>query len=660
MKNRCLWIVPFLLLLLLCPLLAEADVEFEGKAYPESAEYIDLGDTVVKDYDALTAFLDQFPHLRQVDMWNTKIKKEQCDMLAARYPDMKWGWTMVISNQNHSHLVRTDYTSWSTLHNNKTARHVSEDFTVLKYCWDLKALDIGHNNVTSLDFLYDLPNLRVLIIACNNVTDITPIASLKHLEYAELFNNKITDISPLKDLPHLIDLNLCFNRITDLSPVLGLKTLKRLWLYSCEKINTAPFGEQVDAVKAALPNTWIDTTHYSTNGGWRYTSNKKLHPHYAVIQQIFGKDHLHPMTVYVPFEDSWPEEDPSGTPETAPEAAEPPAETEVPAETEAPAPEPVVSPAPESNPPAAGPDSEPSPVPDSGTPLKLFQPQDFSDRQYLLPIDFSTGTPPLASGFRDDYTYTDSTISVTVKSGNTGYCDYWYADIILTDPSQLRTMAASMDGSFSGGGQMDALRLAERSGAVVAINGDCWNSPEKKGRGYIVRQGILYQNFLEPAGVPSAPLMDVLLIDETGEFHVLKRPTEGTVPALINGKRVLNAFSFGPLLVENGEPIENFNNADRWVDMAYLKKRQRICICQVGKLHYMVLCCAGPLRKNTGMTLRNFAKLAASLGAKTAYNLDGGDSTLLFFKGNRVNDFGSKSQRKLMDIIYFASAEKQP
>ena len=47
MKIRWLWIG--LLLLLLCPLFAQADVVYEGKTYAEDAEYIDLGDYVVKD-----------------------------------------------------------------------------------------------------------------------------------------------------------------------------------------------------------------------------------------------------------------------------------------------------------------------------------------------------------------------------------------------------------------------------------------------------------------------------------------------------------------------------------------------------------------------------------------------------------------------------------
>ena len=149
-----------LLLLLLCPVLAGADVSYGGMSWPEDAEYIDLGDHVVTDYDAFMAALDQMPNLKQVDMWKNKMTKAKCDMLAARYPDMKWGWTMLIIGWDHEHLVRTDYTAWSTLHNNRSAKHSSEDLSVLKYCWNLKALDVGHNKVDSLDFLYDLPELR--------------------------------------------------------------------------------------------------------------------------------------------------------------------------------------------------------------------------------------------------------------------------------------------------------------------------------------------------------------------------------------------------------------------------------------------------------------------------------------------------------------------
>ena len=611
--RRFIYVTILLMIFLLCPGVSGADVSYGGKSWPEGAEYIDLGDYVVTDFDAFCAFLDRMPGLKQVDMWENRMTADQCHMLAARYPGIRWGWTMVVRGWDHEHLIRTDYTAWSTLHNNKSAKHSSEDLSVVKYCWNLMALDVGHNKVDNLDFLYDLPNLRVLIIACNNVTDITPVASLKKLEYAELFNNRITDISPLRELTHLMDLNLSFNRISDLSPVKNLKALQRLWLFSSERINQVPAKEALDDIQAALPNVYIDSVHHPTNGGWRYIKDNRKHPHYAAIVQMFGEDHLHPRYEYVPFDDSWTENGQGGPIET------------------------------------------PSPLAE-GPLLAERTPQDFSDRGYLLPVDFSAGTAPKPEGYTGEDCYNDSTISVKVGKGNTGACDYWYADIQLTDASQFRTMAGSRDGSFDRTGQMNALRLAERSGAVVALNGDCWNSREKHGMGYIVRQGILYQNSLGPAHDWNAILMDVLLIDEDGNFIVLKKPTEGTIPGLINGKRVLNSFSFGPVLVENGEAVKNYHEADNWLNMASEKPRQRICICQTDTLRYLVICCAGPYKDNAGMTLHEFADLAVSMGARTAYNLDGGYSTMLYFDGRRINEAGG-NQRSLMDIIYFASAE---
>ena len=614
MKKRLFWIS--LALLLLWPLLCLAEISYGGQTYTGEEEYIDLGSTVVTDFDRFIDFLDQMPKLKQVDMWETKMNAALCNTFASRYPEMKWGWTMSIRAWDHEHLVRTDFTSFSTLHNNKSAKHSSEDFSILKYCWNLKALDIGHNKVESLDFLYSMPNLRVLIIACNNVTDITPIASLQYLEYAELFNNKITDITPLKDLQHILDLNLGFNKIADLSPVMNLKSLKRLWLFSSQRIKESPPMETINAIREALPETYLDWTHHPTAGGWRGSGNQK-HPHYAMIQQMFGEDHDHPRYDYVPFEDSW---DPDGTPD---------------------------------------PDATPSPLDGGGESLPLLTQQDFSDKGYLLPVDFAPGHTPKPEGYKDEKTYSDSTISVTVGDGTYGSALYWYADIELKDASQLRTMAGGRDGSFDQVGQMNQLKLAERSGAVVAINGDYWTAKERRGMGYIVRQGILYQNNLEPARSWNPMMMDILLIDEDGDFIPVRKPLCKTVPALINGKRILNSFAFGPVLVENGEAVKNFHYADTWVDMAGDSTHQRMCICQVDKLKYKVLCCSGNYREKTGLTLKQFAELAASLGVQTAYNLDGGYSSMLYFNGQRINEFGNKKHRNLTDIIYFASAEKE-
>ncbi len=640
LKRKWLWCC--LVILLLFPAVVLADVAYEGKNYPESAEYIDLGDLVVRDFDGLIGFLKQMPNLRRVDMWQTKMDREHCDLLASRFPEIQWGWTLVIKSADHEHLIRTDYTSWSTLHNNSSLQHSSEDFEILKYCWNLLALDIGHNNVTSLDFLYSLPNLRVLIAACNHVTDITPVGSLKDLEYAELFKNDIRDLSPLTGLTHLLDLNICFNHIQDYMPLKSLTSLKRLWMYSSQKYNVKPDYAIVKDLASTLPDTQIDYVHYSTAGTWRYTYGERRHPHYDAIVRMFGEDSRHPHYEYIAFDDSFPlgitDSIYQGTPATPiPDSAEIPDGTSVPES---------------SSETTSAQTADPVPV------LTLQQPQDFSDRNYLLPVDFSTGTAPKPEGFITPLSYEDSTISAQVTISNTGSCAYWYCDVKIKDASQLRTMSASRSGTFdSENAELRAESLFSRSSAVVMINGEFWGSSEKRGLGYIVRQGILFRDNLDEAGRWNSRLMDVLLIDEDGDFHILHKPAKGSINGMINGKRILQSFSFGPALVENGKACTVFNGEDRWIDMAADLGRQRMCICQTGPLSYRLVCCAGPIRGNTGLTLREFADLVASMGVETAYNLDGGDSTSLFFNKGRINEYGSTSQRKLRDIIYFASAE---
>lgn len=202
---------------------------------------------------------------------------------------MEFGWTMYVGD----HLVRTDVTAFSTQHTYQSKFHTSKTFSVLKYCHNLVALDIGHNEVSDLSFLEDLPQLKVLILAANNITDITPLAKLENLEYLELFLNHISDLTPLEGLTHLRDLNLCYNSITDWSPLENMPWLERLWLnYSGKYARIDPVPAEVIAqLKEKLPNTEINTTAaHSTADGWRSHARSDAGGRYV------GKG------IYVPFE----------------------------------------------------------------------------------------------------------------------------------------------------------------------------------------------------------------------------------------------------------------------------------------------------------------------------------------------------------------------
>ncbi len=285
------------LVVLLAPFSAVGEGEtaaWKKHTFPVDAEYIDLEkDTVPKnDTAAFIAFLRKFPNLKKVDMYSTHIGLERIEQLYAAFPDVEFGLTMVFGTDKH--LLRTDATAFSTLHGLPgTYEHEAKVFSILKYCKNLRALDLGHNLIDDLSFLYDLPKLRVLIVAKNRLTDITPVAGLKDLEYLEIFGNNITDLSPLAGLPHLIDINMTGNRIADLSPLLSIPTLRRAWVFNHNKY--APVDpEFIAKLREALPDTLIDDVSAGTEGGWRTGS-----AHYEVIHEMFKNG----QGEYRPFDD---------------------------------------------------------------------------------------------------------------------------------------------------------------------------------------------------------------------------------------------------------------------------------------------------------------------------------------------------------------------
>ena len=147
---------------------------------------------------------------------------------------------------------------------------------------------------------------------------------------------------------------------------------------------------------------------------------------------------------------------------------------------------------------------------------------DFSDRNYLLPVDFAILDQ---RAIEENYTengYQDSTIAVVIESGRfEDRCDYWTADITIKDPSQIRTSAAK--GDFRSKGTRDGLELCNILNAVLGLNGDFVNGTEKLDFGYVVRQGVLFRDNLDTAGRWNSHLMDVLAIDEDGDFHIIGR-----------------------------------------------------------------------------------------------------------------------------------------
>lgn len=271
--------------------------------------------------------------------------------------------------------------------------------------------------------------------------------------------------------------------------------------------------------------------------------------------------------------------------------------------------------------------------------LALCVPAVLAEEVPTLPVDFTPGKQVNQANYISETEYQDPTLHVVIESGRKDNCDYWLARIKIGHASQLRTAAAAtFEVEYAVKGQY----IAKRQNAVLAIDGDYFSYYPY---GIVMRQGVLYRDKLRKE-------RDVLAIDEDGDFHIFLVPDKGEVPAVYKGKKLIDAFHFGPALVVEGE----IGSLDASYWLAPESKRQRMCIAQTGPLEYMALCCAGPQRGSEGMDLLQFAQLAKELGAVTAYNLDGGDSTMLIFNNEKVNDKENQNTRDISDIIYFASA----
>ncbi|MBQ8074129.1 MAG: leucine-rich repeat domain-containing protein [Clostridia bacterium] len=275
--------------LLLAAVLTLPSAGAEIPVNPET-EVLDLDGAGLRVTDPaeIIAALEGMPKVREVRMYDSPMATADMEALFDRYyPDVFFGFTLRIG----PHEIRTDQTAFSTLHlagkMKGDERHNSEELFPLRMCTRMRALDLGHNYLTDVNFLKWMPDLEVLIISPNyGLKDISPIAGCKKLVYLECFNTPITDLSPLAELKELRDLNLTRdNLVTDISPLYELPKLERVWWGS---MNHVP-SDQRKIMREKHRGCKFVMVYDPTSGGWRN------HSHFKELHAFFRTG------VYVPF-----------------------------------------------------------------------------------------------------------------------------------------------------------------------------------------------------------------------------------------------------------------------------------------------------------------------------------------------------------------------
>lgn len=238
--------------------------------------------------------------------------------------------------------------------------------------------------------------------------------------------------------------------------------------------------------------------------------------------------------------------------------------------------------------------------------------------------------------------YYDETILVITWKEIVDNCVYTVSEVKIAHPSQFRRFLAG--GEFGSDKQYVTTEMAASVNAVMASSGDFY--------GYRKYGAVAYEGELRRF---EGEMVDTCYINDEGDLLFTYRgqlKSEEEAKKFIEENNVRFSLAFGPVLLDKGELKVPGNYALGEINGTY----SRAAICQWDKLHYLVVNTSqeGSLWHRHKVSF--FAKFIQDLGCKTAYALDGGQTTAIVMNDKLVTNPDFNNQRRISDIIYFATA----
>lgn len=220
---------------------------------------------------------------------------------------------------------------------------------------------------------------------------------------------------------------------------------------------------------------------------------------------------------------------------------------------------------------------------------------------------------------RKDSSYKSPTVSITVSKETLldEQITYYLADIYLADATSFKTALA---GDTYGTGYRDSiLDMALQNSALLAVNGDYYGNTAE---GVVIRNGVLYR--------ANSTDCDVCVLYRDGTMRVMRGDAFSVDEAIADG--AWQAWTFGPALLDaEGNAIESFSSTAR-----IISANPRTAIGYYEPGHYCLLVVDGR-GTSAGITLPRMSALFEALGCKAAYNLDGGNSSIMVWQDAVLN-----------------------
>lgn len=260
--------------------------------------------------------------------------------------------------------------------------------------------------------------------------------------------------------------------------------------------------------------------------------------------------------------------------------------------------------------------------------------------QNTTTVSSSTAATIATNVSTTDTSYSDDNIQINLETITTNNTTVYVADIQVSSAEYLKTALAQ--NTYGTNITAKTSETATANNAILAINGDYYGA---NSTGYVIKNGILYRDAVRD----NASYGD-LAIYADGSFEIVYED-EVTAQELID-QGVVNLLAFGPSLVEDGEIVVGTSTE---VGRA-MASNPRTAIGIIDENHYIIVVADGRTTESEGLSLYQMAEIMKEYGATTAYNLDGGGSSTLYFNGQVINNPTTNgntiSERAVSDIVY--------
>lgn len=238
-----------------------------------------------------------------------------------------------------------------------------------------------------------------------------------------------------------------------------------------------------------------------------------------------------------------------------------------------------------------------------------------------------------------DNSYSDSSKTISIKEYNKNNTKIYVADIYLKNGSSIMSALAN---NVYGKNVVDKTsQIASENNAILAINGDYYGSRDS---GYVIRNGQILRS------ESSSDDQEDLAIYSDGSMKIIREGDISAEQLLKDG--AVQVLSFGPGLIEGGEV--SVDSSDE-VGKA-MASNPRTAIGMISENHYVMVVSDGRTEESEGLTLVELANFMKELGVNTAYNLDGGGSSTMYFNGRVINKPTTNGnvikERSVSDIVY--------